>query len=34
VSVTGDIYAHVLEGQKTDTAQRIGKALYGTESGS
>jgi integrase len=30
VSITADIYAHVLEDQRTDAAQRIGGALYGT----
>ena len=34
VSITADIYAHVLEDQRTDAAQRIGGALYGTGSGS
>jgi len=34
VSITMDVYAHVLQHQETDAAQRIGGALYGTGSGS
>ncbi len=31
VSITMDVYAHVLKDQENDAAQRIGGALYGTE---
>ena len=31
VSITMDVYAHVLKHRETDAAQRIGGALYGTE---
>jgi integrase len=30
VSITMDVYAHVLKHQEIDAAERIGGALYGT----
>lgn len=30
VSITADVYAHALKGQKTEAARRIGEALYGS----
>ena len=30
IAITGDIYAHVLKGQRTQAARKIGEALYGS----